>query len=121
LTEQNGWPVCSWYLPAGQTVHAAELDTELNWPTMQSVQVRSDVADGAANTLVPAAHTACAAQNVLPLSPWNSDTPQAMQVGAFTVPEYWPGRQSTQRPSKLLELSDSYAPGVHSSFTVQNG
>jgi hypothetical protein len=52
LTEQNGWPVRSWYLPEGQTVHSRPLllavylsagqgsqAVELmNWPGMQSAQ-----------------------------------------------------------------------------------
>jgi hypothetical protein len=66
FTLQNGWPVCSWYLPAGHDAHALEFETELNRPIAHIAHVRSDVDDGAAATLDPAAQTACAVQNDLP-------------------------------------------------------
>jgi prepilin signal peptidase PulO-like enzyme (type II secretory pathway) len=40
---------------------------------------------------------------------------------ALLVSEYFPGRHATQRSGVFRLLSDSYCPGVHATFALQNG
>jgi hypothetical protein len=44
-----------------------------------------------------------------------------VQLAALVKAEYRPAEQSMQRSSKLLELLDSYVPGMHCTLTSQNG
>ena len=116
---QNAWLTSFWNLPFGQEAHVAEFDALENVPTAHSPQTRLAVLDGVAVTFAPAAQTVCAMQKVFFASPWNSITPQIVQICAFVVSENLPDGQSTQRSSKMLELSDSNVPGVHWSLTSQ--
>jgi hypothetical protein len=121
LTEQNGWPVRSWYLPFGHEVQEAEFDTLENLPATHAWQMRFEVLEGLESTCKPAAQVVCAMQNVLPAWLWNSVAPHAMQAAVLLSPEYCPAGQSRQRSGVLLVLSLSYCPGTHWTLTEQNG
>jgi hypothetical protein len=121
LTEQNGWPGRSWYLPSGHEVQEAEFDMLENLPTTHAWQMRFEVPEGLASTFEPAAHTACSVQNVLPAWLWNSVAPHATQAAALLSPEYFPAGHSKQRSGVLLVLSLSYCPGTQAILTSQNG
>jgi hypothetical protein len=121
LTEQNGWPMRSWYLPFGQSGQEAEFDMLENFPTEHASQMRFEVLLGLVPTFEPAAQVVCAMQNVLPSSLWNSAAPHAMQAGALLSPEYCPGGHSRQRSGVLMVLLLSYWPGTQAIFTSQNG
>jgi hypothetical protein len=54
LTEQNGWPVCSWYLPVGHVMHSGALDELEYFPATQGMQMRFKLLEGCVLTLEPA-------------------------------------------------------------------
>jgi hypothetical protein len=54
LTEQNGWPVLSWYFPSGQSGQEAEFDMLENFPTAHASQMRLEVLFGLVPTFEPA-------------------------------------------------------------------
>jgi hypothetical protein len=88
-----------------------------NSSVKQSEQVASVVELPAFATCWPATQALCLLQDDLPSEAWNSATPHVVQFRAFIVPEYLPDRQGSQRSPTLLELLESYLPGVHGSLT----
>ena len=110
MTEQNGCPGCNWYLPVGQAAHAVELDTELNWPTAQSVQMRSHVADGAVCTLVPATHMLCVEHERAPLWPACLPTGHATHESLLVRDWCLPAMHSSHlTAARLLQYQELFA------------
>ena len=66
LTEQNGWPVRSWYLPLGHEEQDAEFDTLENLPATQAWHNRSPMLVPAITTCWPAEHAAWGRQKAAP-------------------------------------------------------
>jgi hypothetical protein len=59
FVSQNGWPVRSWYLPVGQTMHSTAFTVLENWPASQFSHDRSVVLVPALATCCPAVHVVC--------------------------------------------------------------
>jgi hypothetical protein len=101
LTEQNGWPVRSWYFPSGQSGQETEFDTLENFPTPHASQMRFEVLLGLVPTFEPAAHMVCSTQNVLPTSLWSCPAAHEVHSNKFEELENFPAAQSEHLPGSF--------------------
>lgn len=94
-------------LPAGQTVHAAQLDAfsvEVKVPVAQSPQVRLVVALPAVRTYLPVTHVVTLTQGVA-AKPSSSQVPAAQATGALVPPlQVVPAAQGVQ-PAGVLPVA----------------